>query len=432
MVVRKSCTNSEGGDLLTKYNGTTITYDEIGNPLTYYNGSAYTFTWTGRQLTGAVKGSNNLTFVYNDEGIRTSKTVNGVKHTYYLNGSQIVAEQWSNKLIVYLYDSTGMPIGMMYRTTSYAVNQWDVFWYEKNLQGDVVAIYNSSGTKVATYTYTDAWGSHSVSYTNGGGSTGAQYNPFRYRGYYYDADLGMYYLQSRYYDPNTCRFINAEPNVYVAGFDTGAGLIGYNVYIYCANNPINYFDPTGEVIISTLILCMIAGAVVVGVVGGIAGSAYADSKGYTEGDKINAILTGVAIGGFCGGALGYFIAPSVVSITGVAGISITANGVSTIAATGTTFGTLGTLIENNGNQIIDWNNATIHGLQRMLERGVSQTMVESWVKTGKALQQTGDKIIYITKQGAVVINNLGQVITAYTSKYFDASMQKIIERLFGK
>ena len=92
-----------------------------------------------------------MSFTYDDNGIRTSKTVNNVKHSYYLNGSLIVAEQWSDKLIVYLYDSTGMPIGMMYRTTSYAVDQWDVFWFEKNLQGDVVAIYSSNGIKVATY-----------------------------------------------------------------------------------------------------------------------------------------------------------------------------------------------------------------------------------------------------------------------------------------
>ena len=232
-------TNSQWGDLLTSYNGTAITYDEIGNPLSYYNGSAYTFTWTGRQLTGAVRGSTNMSFTYNDDGIRTSKTVNGVKHTYQLNGSQIVSEQWGDKFIVYLYDSAGMPIGMMYRTTSYAEDQWDVFWYEKNLQGDIVAIYNESGTEVATYTYIDAWGNHTVSYFNNGASTGAIYNPFRYRGYYYDTDIGMYYLQSRYYDAKICRFINADSALYHS-------MLGYNMFAYCENNPVNYYDPTGE------------------------------------------------------------------------------------------------------------------------------------------------------------------------------------------
>ena len=197
------------------------------------------FTWTGRRLVEATKGSKEMSFTYDDNGIRTSKTVNNVKHSYYLNGSQIVAEQWSDKLLVYLYDSTGMPIGMMYRTESYAVDQWDVFWFEKNLQGDIVAVYNSAGTKVATYTYTDAWGNHSVSYTNGGASTGAQYNPFRYRSYYYDTDLGMYYLQSRYYDPNTCRFINVDSALY-------HGILGYNMFAYCMNNPVIMIDITGQ------------------------------------------------------------------------------------------------------------------------------------------------------------------------------------------
>ena len=235
-----SYTDSEWGDLLTSYDGHTITYDEIGNPLSYYNGSAYTFTWEGRRLVGAVNGSNTMSFTYDDNGIRTSKTVNGVKHTYHLNGSQIVAEEWGNKLIIYLYDASGSPIGMMYRTTSYAAHIFDVFWFEKNLQGDIVAVYDESGTKVVSYGYTNAWGIHNESYSNGGDTSGAQYNPFRYRGYYYDADLGMYYLQSRYYDPNTCRFINADGYV-----STGQGLTGYNMFAYCGNDPVNRIDPMG-------------------------------------------------------------------------------------------------------------------------------------------------------------------------------------------
>ena len=86
------------GDLLTSFNGTNITYDSNGNPLSYYNGTEYTFSWCGSRLTKAVKGSNTYTFTYNDEGIRTSKTVNGVTTNYYLNGTQIVAEETSGKL----------------------------------------------------------------------------------------------------------------------------------------------------------------------------------------------------------------------------------------------------------------------------------------------------------------------------------------------
>ena len=178
-----------------------------------------------------------MSFTYNNEGIRTSKTVNGVTHTYYLNGSQITAEQWEDKLLVYLYDASGAPIGMMYRTTSYDIDEWDTFFFEKNLQGDIVTVYNSDGVACITYKY-DAWGNFKESYI-GNSPNAAWRNPFRYRGYYYDTDLGMYYLQSRYYDSNICRFINADSALYHS-------MLGYNLFAYCENNPVNYYDPTGE------------------------------------------------------------------------------------------------------------------------------------------------------------------------------------------
>ena len=83
-------TNTEWGDLLTSYNGVNLTYDEIGNPLYYYNGFEYTLTWSGKQLMSAVMDGDVFTFTYNSDGIRTSKTVNGVGHTFNLNGSQII------------------------------------------------------------------------------------------------------------------------------------------------------------------------------------------------------------------------------------------------------------------------------------------------------------------------------------------------------
>ena len=180
-----------------------------------------------------------MSFTYNDEGIRTSKTVNGVKHTYHLNGSQITAEEWEDKLLVYLYDAYGSPIGMMFRKTSYIEEQWDTYWFEKNLQGDIMSVYDSAGNKVAYYSYKDAWGNHSETYINLATNEGVHYNPFRYRGYYYDSDLGMYYLQSRYYDAKICRFINADSALYHS-------MLGYNMFAYCENNPVNYYDPTGK------------------------------------------------------------------------------------------------------------------------------------------------------------------------------------------
>ena len=132
------------------------------------------------------------------------------------------------------------------------VDQYDWFFFEKNLQGDIIAVYNSTGTKIGSYTY-DAWGNHTYSTTSG--TTGLErkivttYNPFRYRGYFYDVETQWYYLQSRYYNPNWGRFISADGYV-----STGTGLLGYNMYVYCNNNPVMYLDYSGESFLGFLLL----------------------------------------------------------------------------------------------------------------------------------------------------------------------------------
>ena len=105
-----------------------------------------------------------------------------------------------------------------------------------NSQGDVVAIYNTSGTKLISYEY-DAWGNATIS----GSAAIGTLNPIRYRGYYYDSDLELYYLQSRYYDAEIGRFINAD------GTLNGNGdIIGFNMFAYCSNNPVMFSDPSGK------------------------------------------------------------------------------------------------------------------------------------------------------------------------------------------
>lgn len=139
-------------------------------------------------------------------------------------------------LLMYIYDANGSPIGFTVKNAGGR----ETYWYDKNLQGDVVSVYNSAGTVLVNYTY-DAWGVPTVSYVNGGASTSVVKNSLRYRGYYYDADLGMYYLQSRYYDAKVCRFIS--PDKYIS---TGQGLLGCNMFAYCNNNPIVGVDPCGN------------------------------------------------------------------------------------------------------------------------------------------------------------------------------------------
>ena len=242
---------SDWGDKLKSYNGHNIEYDEIGNPISYYNGSSYSFEWEGRRLKTATKGNQNFTFTYNVDGIRTSKTVNGVEHTYILDGAQIAAEIWGSRVMVYVYDVYGAPIGMQYYVvTDSGLYEGYSYWFEKNLQGDVIAVYDEDGTKLIEYTY-DTWGNHSAAYYNGGADSAAVYNPFRYRGYYYDEDLGLYYLQSRYYDSNTGRFISPDSLDYL-GAD--GDLTSYNLYDYCGNNPVMYSDPSGHIALSTLLI----------------------------------------------------------------------------------------------------------------------------------------------------------------------------------
>lgn len=234
--------DSEWGDKLTAYNGNAFTYDTAGNPTTYYNGGApYTFGWEGRNLVYASVDGKVLTFAYNDEGLRVEKKIGDVAHHYYYHGSQLIADEWNKNILLFLYDENGSPIGMRLHKAADGEDVWSEYWYETNLQGDIIAVYNSSGTVLVTYTY-DAWGRSTMTYRNGGRSTGVVYNPLRYRGYYYDSDTRLYYLQSRYYDPLHGRFLNADSTDYL----DPASLTGVNLFTYCGNNPVNRTDPDGE------------------------------------------------------------------------------------------------------------------------------------------------------------------------------------------
>ena len=247
--------NTSWKDQLTKFNGTALTYDAIGNPITYNNGTGMTFTWKkGRELATAVKGSNSVTYGYDDTGLRISKTVNGVEHKYYYDGDLLIYEEYGDDMLIYIYDENGSPIGFKYRTKSYAVDNFDSYIYAKNLQGEIVAIYNTSGTVVVTYTY-DAWGN--VTTTGSLANTIGAYNPLRYRGYYYDTETGLYYLQTRYYDPVTGRFINADAYIY-------NDLHGLNLYAYCYNNPVRYYDPYGMFVVTLSLIATSAYYVLLG------------------------------------------------------------------------------------------------------------------------------------------------------------------------
>ena len=216
-------------DLLTSFNGQAITYDAIGNPLTY---RGWTLTWTGGRRLASIAGEGlTAAYTYNADGVRTQKTVNGVTTQYYLDGTSILRQVSGDDVLEFFYDTDSV-LGLYYNGTPY--------YYLKNMQGDVVGILDSTGTQVVAYSY-DAWGAP-LSVTGTLADTLGQLNPFRYRSYYYDAETGLYYLNSRYYDAETGRFISVDHLIPEAG----GSIKGYNLFVYCYNNPVNMFDEEGN------------------------------------------------------------------------------------------------------------------------------------------------------------------------------------------
>ena len=215
-------------DLLTSIDGQSLTADEIGNLL---SDGTWTYTWQhGRQLAGMSKTGTNIAYGYDSDGKRITKIVDGTAYNYHYLGDQLVELTWGGNKLHFTYDSTG-PLSVNYNGTEY--------FYVKNAQGDVTGLVNASGTRVVNYTY-DAWGNPLATTGSLAATLGAQ-NPLRYRGYVYDTETGLYYLQSRYYNPGWGRFINADNRL-----STGGDLTGLNLFAYCGNNPVNMSDPDGN------------------------------------------------------------------------------------------------------------------------------------------------------------------------------------------
>lgn len=221
-------------DLLTSYNGKSISYDKIGNPLEVRN-SANTllrqYTWKhGRQLATLSENGTTWNFTYASDGLRTQRTDGQTTYSYIYTGDKLSHMTAGGNQLHFFYDAGGAPMTVIYNGTTY--------YYVTNLQGDVIAILNGSGAAVVEYAY-DAWG-NPLSTTGTMAATLGAHNPLRYRSYVFDSETGLYYLQSRYYDPEVGRFINAD-----AFISTGQGLLDNNMFAYCLNNPINYADQNG-------------------------------------------------------------------------------------------------------------------------------------------------------------------------------------------
>ena len=250
-------------DRLTAFGTKAITYDSLGRPTSVGDDN---YVWTKDKLTRIYSGSSNTPgskyvhcdFTYDGYGRRIAKNysydpnISATNDYYYAYDTTYDYDQ-SGRLIreyckqsytygsdftrefVFLYDESGI-IGVMY---SYNGATPQPYYYRRNLQGDVIAIYDANGTRTVEYAY-DAFGNCTVKYSTI--SDLASNNPIRYRGYYYDRETGLYYLNARYYNPEWRRFISPDSTEYI-DYENPNGL---NLYAYCNNNPVNYADPSGH------------------------------------------------------------------------------------------------------------------------------------------------------------------------------------------
>ena len=261
-------------DKLISYNGKAITYNSIGAVSSY---DGWSYTWSKGKLRSIKKNlggtsrvidpptfqpSKTYSYTYNGRGQRTGLSYfyflpdDGIVAVYkgevtdynrkynYDNSGRLISETINKTLygqgtsyeeLIYLYDESGI-IGVQYTNGSVT----DVYYFRRNLQGDVVAIYNTAGTKVVEYEY-DAWGNCTIKSATTNVEL-AHANPIRYRGYYYDEDTKLYYLNARYYSPEWRRFISPDDTAYLDPQNVN----GLNLYCYCNNDPINFVDPSGH------------------------------------------------------------------------------------------------------------------------------------------------------------------------------------------
>ena len=267
-------------DKLTSFGGSTIAYNTMGCPARYDDKFV---VWSKGKLSrftsgNFTNGTSSYGYEYNAFGQRVSKDysytegtsgLNPVqtgqvtaytKNYHYDHAGRLIAESstktlhgqgTSNESIVFLYDESGI-IGMELTTGGTA----NLYYFQRNLQGDVVAIYDTNGALKAKYLY-DAWGNCTISSETTNYDV-ANANPIRYRGYYYDDDTGLYYCNARYYSPKWRRFISPDDTAYL----NPENVNGLNLYCYCNNDPVNFTDPSGcAAILITLGIMAIGGLI---------------------------------------------------------------------------------------------------------------------------------------------------------------------------
>ena len=197
-------------------------------------------------MQSATKGNTTWTYTYNADGLRTGKTNGTTTYTYTWNDGKLTSQTWGNSYMLFYYNAEGKPLYVEYHDANDECS--GTYYYVLNLQGDTVALYDPARNITAVNYEYDAWGREISWSTLNSGYAGLLYgNPLTYRGYIYDRETGFYYLQSRYYDPTIGRFLNADDTAFLGASGT---LLGWNLFVYCENNPVSGFDYSGYFYIS--------------------------------------------------------------------------------------------------------------------------------------------------------------------------------------
>ena len=397
--------------------------NRIVNPLSYNNGSAYTFTWDGRELASVVKGGVTTSYTYGADGLRTEKQYGSTTYNYYYVDGQLVRMTWANSYIGFLYDESGSVYSFVYdgdkiireirpnAVLRYFYDNIGVcgfrysnnnYYFMRNMQGDITAIYDTNGNIMAEYVY-DAWGNHTITTDIGGIGT---LNPFRYRGYYFDMETGLYYVSSRYYDPEIGRWINADiPETLTADFENFAQ---YNLFAYCFNNPVNMSDETGtwpswakKVVAAVAVVAVVAAVAAVTVATAGAGTAAAIiAVGAAKGAAIG-MASGAAIGAATG-AVSHRVSTGSWSGAGTAALNGMGDGALSGAVTGAITGAAGSAVKVS-QAAKAWDSGTFKSGYRSMKYHYNEHVVkEGLTKGNNVFKYTQDAVSFANRNSSAL------------------------------